>query len=207
MVGRFRDGTDAGVFPGGLRLSDYFGFGVIAQVFPLRSVEAAPDACGMRGEPLEAMECYVIAMDLFRQVSIREVLCCLADGLRWAAPGVPVRIPGKSSISRARSWLGTVPFEDGSWITTFPNAPAKPVGWRRRCPTPAGFRPKNSPRSTTSGGRSRMSATRPRPIAGTRGRAAEQDPGAGPPRNRRADACTLRLEAADQPGRPERPSD
>ena len=55
---------------------------------------------------------YVIAMGLFRQVSTREVLRCLADGLRLVAPGVPVRISGKSSISRARSRLGTAPFEE-----------------------------------------------------------------------------------------------
>ena len=51
-------------------------------------------------------------MGLFRQVSTREVLRCLADGLRLVAPGVPVRISGKSSISRARSRLGTAPFEE-----------------------------------------------------------------------------------------------
>ena len=65
-----------------------------------------------RDLPLEAMACYVIAAGLFRQVSIREVLHCLADGLRWAALGVPVRISGESLISRARSRLGTVPFEE-----------------------------------------------------------------------------------------------
>ena len=104
-------------FPGGLRLSDYLGVGVIAQVFPLRSVEAALEACGVRSArrrdlPLEAMVYYVIAMGLFRQVSTREVLRCLADGLRLVAPGVPVRISGKSSISRARSRLGTAPFQE-----------------------------------------------------------------------------------------------
>lgn len=104
-------------FPGGPRFSDYLGLGVIAQVFPLRSIEAALEACGVRSArrrdlPLEAMVYYVIAMGLFRQVSTREVLRCLADGLRLVAPGVPVRISGKSSISRARSRLGTAPFEE-----------------------------------------------------------------------------------------------
>ena len=105
------------VFPGGPRFSDYLGLGVIAQVFPLHSVKAALEACGVRSErrrdlPLEAMVYYVIAMGLFRQVSTREVLRCLADGLRLVAPSVPVRISGKSSISRARSRLGTAPFEE-----------------------------------------------------------------------------------------------
>ena len=88
-------------FPGGVRFSDYLGLGVIAQVFPPGSIEAALDACGVRSArrrdlPLEAMVYYVIAMGLFRQVSTREVLRCLADGLRLVAPGVPVRISGKS---------------------------------------------------------------------------------------------------------------
>ena len=104
-------------FPGGVRFSDYLGLGVIAQVFPPRSIEAALDACGIRSArrrdlPPEAMVYYVIAMGLFRQISTREVLRCLADGLRLVAPGVPVRISGKSSISRARSRLGTGPFEE-----------------------------------------------------------------------------------------------
>ena len=104
-------------FPGGVRFFDYLGLGVIAQVFPPCLIKAALDACGVRSArrrdlPLEAMVYCVIAMGLFRQVSTREVLRCLADGLRLVAPSVPVRISGKSSISRARSRLGTAPFEE-----------------------------------------------------------------------------------------------
>ena len=54
----------------------------------------------------------MIAMGLFRQISASEVLRCLSDGLRVVAPQVPVRISGKSSISRARSRLGTAPFKE-----------------------------------------------------------------------------------------------
>ena len=104
-------------FPGGPRFSDYLGLGVIAQVFSPHSVEAALEACGVRSErrrdlPMEAMVYYVIAMGLFRQISASEVLRCLSDGLRVVAPQVPVRISSKSSISRARSRLGTAPFEE-----------------------------------------------------------------------------------------------
>ena len=104
-------------FPGGPRFSDYLGLGVIAQVFPQHAVEAALEACGVRSVrrrdlPLEAMVYYVIAMGLFRQISAREVLRCLADGLRLVAPDIPVRISGQSSISRARSRVGTAPFEE-----------------------------------------------------------------------------------------------
>ena len=54
---------------------------------------------------------YVIALGLFRAVSAREVLRCLVEGLRWLPLPVPLRVPGKSSISRARARLGVAPFE------------------------------------------------------------------------------------------------
>ena len=54
---------------------------------------------------------YVIALGLFRSVSAREVLRCLVDGLRWMASSMPARVSGKSSISRARTRLGTEPFQ------------------------------------------------------------------------------------------------
>ena len=104
------------VLPGGARLSDYLSVGVIAQVFPLPAVRAALDESGRRSQrqrslPAEVMVYYVIAMALFRSVSAREVLRCLVDGLRWMATSMPVRVSGKSSISRARTRLGTAPFE------------------------------------------------------------------------------------------------
>ena len=47
---------------------------------------------------------YVIMLGLFRSVSAREVL-------RWMASSIPVRVSGKSSISRARARLGSEPFQ------------------------------------------------------------------------------------------------
>ena len=104
------------VLPGGARLSDYLSVGVIAQVFPLSAVQAALAESGRRSQrqrslPAEVMVYYVIAMALFRSVSAREVLRCLVDGLRWMATSMPVQVSGKSSISRARTRLGTAPFE------------------------------------------------------------------------------------------------
>ena len=104
------------VLPGGARLSDYLSVGVIAQVFPLPAVRAALEECGRRSQrqrslPAEVMVYYVIALGLFRSVSAREVLRCLVDGLRWMASSMPVRVSGKSSISRARTRLGTAPFQ------------------------------------------------------------------------------------------------
>lgn len=58
----------------------------------------------------EVMVYSVIAMSLFRQASAREALRCLMAGLRWVSPELPVRVPGKSSISRAHRRLGPQPF-------------------------------------------------------------------------------------------------
>ena len=103
------------VLPGGARLSDYLSVGVIAQVFPLSAVREALQETGRRSQrqrslPAEVMVYYVIAMALFRSVAAREVLRCLVDGLRWMEPSMAGRVSGKSSISRARSRLGTEPF-------------------------------------------------------------------------------------------------
>src|SRR5208282_3821634 len=50
---------------------------------------------------------YVIALALFMQVSYREVLRCLLEGLAWLrGPRSGVKITGKSGISQARTRLG-----------------------------------------------------------------------------------------------------
>ena len=54
---------------------------------------------------------YVVALGLFRSVSAREVLRCLMEGLRWVSSDATLRVSGKSSISRARTRLGSAPFE------------------------------------------------------------------------------------------------
>ena len=102
-------------FTGGMRLSDTLSVSVIAQVYPRKKVRAAlwsqgRDSQRRRDLPAEVMVYYVIVMALFRAVSTREVLRCLVDGLRLVSPDLPVRVSGKSSISRARARLGTAPF-------------------------------------------------------------------------------------------------
>ena len=102
-------------FTGGNRLSDYLGVSVVARVFPRDKVNATLrslnlDSRRRRDLPADVMVYYVIVMALFRQFATREVLRCLADGLRWISPDLPVRVPGKSSISRARTRLGAAPF-------------------------------------------------------------------------------------------------
>ena len=115
--------------PGGPRLSDYLSVGVIGQVFPVSAVRSAlaatrRESVRKRDLPAEAMMYYVIALGLFRAVSAREVLRCLVEGLRWMPLPVPLRVPGQSSISRARARLGVAPFE------VLRDARVRPVGER-----------------------------------------------------------------------------
>jgi hypothetical protein len=55
---------------------------------------------------------YVIALALFMQVSYREVLRCLLEGLEWlAGPHGRLKVTGNSGISQARRRVGAEPLE------------------------------------------------------------------------------------------------
>ncbi len=98
--------------PKGTRITDYISLGVLTTTFPLsqvRAVLAAQKKTSRRQRDLPAhvVVYYVIALALFMQVSYREVLRCLLEGLAWLlGPGEEVKITGKSGISQARTRLG-----------------------------------------------------------------------------------------------------
>ena len=98
--------------PKGTRITDYISLGVLATTFPLPQVKAVLAAQKktsrrQRELPAQVVVYYVIALALFMQVSYREVLRCLLEGLAWLlGPGQAVRITGKSGISQARTRLG-----------------------------------------------------------------------------------------------------
>ena len=97
--------------PNGTRLSDFITLGVIARFIPLPVVfdvlrKNGKESKRIRDLPAHLVVYYVIALALFMQVSYREVLRCIVDGIRWLRIGGPVKIPGKSGISQARSRLG-----------------------------------------------------------------------------------------------------
>jgi len=99
-------------FPKGTRITDSMSLGVLTKTFPLPQVKAVLAAQGktsqrQRDLPAHVMVYYVIALALFMQVSYREVLRCLLEGLAWLlGPGQAVQVTGKSGISQARSRLG-----------------------------------------------------------------------------------------------------
>src|SRR5579863_249930 len=99
-------------FPKGTRITDSMSLGVLTKTFPLPQVKAVLAAQGktsqrQRDLPAHVVVYYVIALALFMQVSYREVLRCLLEGLAWLrGPRAGVKITGKSGISQARTRLG-----------------------------------------------------------------------------------------------------
>lgn len=103
--------------PTGTRLTDYISLGVLAKTFPRDRIHAALAATErtsrrQRELPAHVVVYYVIALAVYRQVSYREVLRCLLEGLQWiAGPTRVVKVTGKSGISQARTRLGWRPLQ------------------------------------------------------------------------------------------------
>jgi hypothetical protein len=103
--------------PAGPRITDHISLGVVAKTFPRKTVDAVLQETGkaskrQRDLPAHVMVYYVIALALYMQVSYREVLRCLLEGVRWLrGPEVEVRVAGKSAISQARTRLGSEPLK------------------------------------------------------------------------------------------------
>jgi len=99
----------------GSRITDYISLGVISKSFPVEKLNSVLEKSGklslrQRELPAHVMIYYVIALGLFMQVSYREVLRCLLEGLEWLnMPGSKLKITGKSGISQARTRIGWVP--------------------------------------------------------------------------------------------------
>jgi len=106
--------TVAGL-PEGTRVTDYISLGVIAKAFPLPTIQRILEETNRASQrerdlPAHVMVYLVIALALYMQVSYREVLRCLLEGMRWLAePDATFRPAGASAISQARSRLGVEP--------------------------------------------------------------------------------------------------
>jgi hypothetical protein len=101
--------------PKGTRLTDHISLGVLTKTFPLKKVNAVLAATGRLSErqrdlPAHVVVYYVLALTLYMQVSYREVLRCLLEGIKWLpGPEAIIKIAGKSGISQARRRLGPEP--------------------------------------------------------------------------------------------------
>ena len=131
-------GTEA-VLPGGPRLTDAISLGVLTAQFPLDLVEQILFETERRSErqrdlPAQVMVYYAIALALYADVSTREVLRCLLEGMRWLGDPTTARAPaGKSGISQARTRLGAAPLEALYRAVVAPVATAETPG--ARCTT------------------------------------------------------------------------
>jgi hypothetical protein len=103
--------------PKGARITDYISLGVISKTFPMSTIQTILRRTGKASQrqrelPAHVVIYYVIALALYMQVSCREVLRCLIEGLQWLKePGGRIHVTGKSGISQARSRLGWEPIE------------------------------------------------------------------------------------------------
>lgn len=125
--------------PAGSRITDYISLGVLTKTFPLDKVKAVVAAAGktnqrQRDLPAHVVVYYVIALTLYMQVSYREVLRCLLEGVKWLlGPTGEVKVAGKSGISQARSRLGWEPLQQLHDQVVAPIAVKRTKGaWYRR---------------------------------------------------------------------------
>ena len=124
--------------PKGARITDYISLGVLAKTFPADRIHAALAATERTSQrqrelPAHVVVYYVIALALYSQVSYREVLRCLLEGLQWiAGPTRGVKVTGKSGISQARTRLGWRPLQQVHDEVVRPIAvPATKGAWYR----------------------------------------------------------------------------
>ena len=129
--------TAAGL-PPGARLTDYISLGVLTTQFPIETVQEALLSTGRVGVrardlPAHVMVYYAIALALYADVSTREVLRCLLEGVRWLGdPAGGVEPAGPSGISQARTRLGAEPLEHLYRTVVGPVASATtPGAWYR----------------------------------------------------------------------------
>jgi len=104
--------------PKGSRMTDYISIGVISKTFPLEKVNTILQRTGKTSQrqrelPAHVVIYYILALTLFMQVSYKEVLRCLLEGIEWLKmPGTQIKVTGKSGISQARTRLGSSPVEE-----------------------------------------------------------------------------------------------
>lgn len=105
--------SEAGL-PAGVRLTDHISLGVLTKMFPRPVVDRVLEKSGKSSQrerqmPAHVVVYYVIALSLYMEVSCREVLRSLVEGLKWLFSGVEIKITGKSGIAQARKRLGAEP--------------------------------------------------------------------------------------------------
>jgi len=129
--------TAAGL-PSGTRLTDHISLGVLTASVPIETVHEVLQRTGRasqreRALPAHVMVYYALALALYADVSTREVLRCLLEGVRWLGdPDGGPEPAGPSGISQARTRLGAAPLEQLYRTVVEPVAVAGTLGaWYR----------------------------------------------------------------------------
>ena len=129
--------TEAGL-PAGIRVTDHISLGVLTASVPLDLVHAVlqeTQRASLRERmlPAHVMVYYSIAMALYADVSTREVLRCLLEGVRWLGGDASTVVPAsQAGISQARTRLGAAPLEALYRRVVAPIAtPGTPGAWYR----------------------------------------------------------------------------
>jgi hypothetical protein len=103
--------------PKGSRITDYISLGFLAQTFPKELMgqilrEQGKESKRQRDMPNHVVMYYTIALALYMDVSCREVLRCLLEGLTWlSGPESDIKVTGRSGISQARVRIGSEPLK------------------------------------------------------------------------------------------------
>lgn len=101
----------------GSRITDHISLGVISKYFPIDIINKALEKTDKadkrkRNMPGHVVIYYVIALALYMEVSYREVLRCLLEGIRWLnIANTEIKVTGKSGISQARKRVGSEPIK------------------------------------------------------------------------------------------------
>lgn len=97
----------------GMRLTDQVSIGLLARTYPRSAIDSALDRSGLppgrnRLLPVHVVVYYVLALGLFMEASIQEVLRCLLDSLGHLGME-PSKVATKGAISQARTRVGVEP--------------------------------------------------------------------------------------------------
>lgn len=104
------------VLGNGARLSDYLSASLLARVYPLELVHQILSEYGVNSKrvrdfPAVCVAYYCMALSLYPEAAYEDVFAVVAQGLAWMQGGQSVATIRKSSISAARTKLGSAPLQ------------------------------------------------------------------------------------------------
>ena len=124
--------------PRALTIPDLIGLGLLAAFCPPATIDAIlRDTSRLEQRkrllPARLVVYYVLAMALYASEGYRELYRLLVEGLRSVDPTLPIMVPQKSALSKARERVGSAPLRRLFEQTSVPMAtPATRGAWYRR---------------------------------------------------------------------------